>query len=88
MRKEEEPMAKPTRVAMAAAEEVELTDEQLLGEATLAKITVRTTTTVLDEEQPEGEPDLEDSWEVDTEDDDLTVDFVEEIVAEDDQAEE
>jgi hypothetical protein len=67
---------------------VELSDEELLGEATLAKITVRTTTTILDEEialVSEEEPSLDESWEVDTEDDDLKLDFEEEIVAEDDE---
>jgi small subunit ribosomal protein S2 len=86
-RKEEEPMPKPVRVAIAAAEEVELSDEELLGEATLAKITVRTTTTILDEEvvAPLAEEvSLDESWEVDTEDEDLKLDFEEEIVTEDD----
>jgi small subunit ribosomal protein S2 len=87
-RKEEEPMPMPSRVTIAAAEEVELSDEELLGEATLAKITVRTTTTILEEETApvsEEESSLDESWEVDTEDEDLKLDFEEEIVVEDDE---
>ncbi len=87
MRKEEEPMAKPTRMVMTAAEEVELSDEELLGEATLAKITVRTTATPI-EEVAEEEPNLEETWEVDTDSGDLEIEFEEEIVATDDEGEE
>jgi len=87
MRKEEEPIAKPTRMVMTAAEEVELSDEELLGEATLAKITVRTTATPI-EEIAEEEPNLEETWEVDTDGGDLAIEFEEEIVAADDESEE
>lgn len=87
MRKEEEPIAKPTRMVMTAAEEVELTDEELLGEATLAKITVRTTATPIEEIAAE-EPGLEETGEVDIDSGDLEIEFEEEIVATDDVGEE
>ena len=85
MRKEEEPVAKPTRMVMTAAEEVELSDEELLGEATLAKITVRTTSTAIEEVTEE---EHEETWEVDTDTDNLEIEFEEEIVAIDDEGEE
>jgi len=87
MRKEEEPIAKPTRVVMAAAEEVELSDEELLGEATLAKITVRTTVQNLVEEHEEG---WESEPEVDLEvlEEDLEIEFEDEVKVEDAEADE
>lgn len=49
MRKEEEPITRPTRAAIASTEDVELSDEELLGEATLAKISVRPAGVKVDE---------------------------------------
>jgi len=91
MRKEEEPVAKPTRVVMTAAEEVELSDEELLGEATLAKITVRPTVQKIVEEHEEEawvlapeEEDLEMAHEdLETEEEDFEIEFEEETGEED-----
>jgi small subunit ribosomal protein S2 len=76
MRKDvEEEAAMPAEVAMAGAEEVELTDEQLLGAATLAKISSQRRPTVeegefLPEEgleMPEGELEFATGAEVEEE---------------------
>ena len=58
---EEEEIA-PARVAMPGAEETELSDEELLGAATLAKISSRLSPVVVDEEfeEIEGEEYVED----------------------------
>jgi len=86
MRKEEVVEEDTFRAAArGAVEEVELTDEELLGEATLAKITVRTTSTAIEEVTEE---EHEETWEVDTDTDNLEIEFEEEIVAIDDEGEE
>ena len=60
MRKEEEPTPEVSRVA--AVEEPELSDEELLGEATLAKLATRTVPVSEDEEEElEEEEETEDS---------------------------
>ena len=61
MRKEEEEEARaePMRAAVAGAEERELTDEELLGEATLAKISPKTTVIESEEEAIEAEVEIE-----------------------------
>ena len=60
MRKEEEPTPEISRVA--AVEEPELSDEELLGEATLAKLATRTVPVSEDEEEElEEEEETEDS---------------------------
>lgn len=55
LRKEEEVEALPEEVAMAIAEEPELSDEELLGEATLAKLPPRGRAPIEDEELLEVE---------------------------------
>jgi len=71
MRKEEEPAPEVSRVA--AVEEPELSDEELLGEATLAKLATRTAPVSEDDEEELDEEETEDSedeHEEETEDED------------------
>lgn len=64
LRKEEEVEALPEEVAMAIAEEPELSDEELLGEATLAKLPPRGRAPIEDEELLEvEEEEIEYEWE-------------------------
>jgi small subunit ribosomal protein S2 len=89
MRKEEEFEAMPEEAAMAISEEPELSDEELLGEATLAKLPSRQMVAESDSEGDEVVAEVDETAEADAEAGELTEAAVEaetvieeEIVAE------
>jgi small subunit ribosomal protein S2 len=78
LRKEEEIEAIPEEAVMAISEEPELSDEDLLGEATLAKLPSRQPTTV--EDVSEAAPDVDIEVEAETTSDvEAAAEYVEEI---------
>jgi small subunit ribosomal protein S2 len=81
MRKDLGEEAVPQDLRAAAVEEPELSDEELLGEATLAKLSTKGATIVVDEDF-ELTPDLEEVLEEDLDEQEETVDKEEGIEAE------
>ncbi len=87
MRKEEEVIEPAAEVSMALAEEAELSDEELLGEATLAKLASRTILIKAEDEElefPEEEAveEWEDSLDLDLGDEDLIEEEIDEEIEE------
>ena len=83
MRKEEEIEAMPEEAAMAISEEPELSDEELLGEATLAKLPSRQMVAERDSDGDEVVAEVDETAEADAEAEELTETAVEaEIVIE------
>jgi small subunit ribosomal protein S2 len=72
MRKEEEFEAMPEEAAMAISEEPELSDEELLGEATLAKLPSRQLVAESDSDSDEVVAELDETAEADAEAEELT----------------
>lgn len=86
LRKEEEVEVLPEEMVMAIAEELELSDEELLGEATLAKLPPREKVPV-EEELFDIDEDVEDEWEQLEELEDFELEDEDEIEIDEDELE-